>query len=212
MYNERMKERVFNKLNSALNIYEKLIYTKVGELKNTEAYYTREHLREIPAGGFTPIEPGAGWGGEWENMWLRGEFTVPAELDGKALYAVSDCGGAEQLFFLNGVPKGIINSKNRDFVGGSHACQYLGAAKAGETLRLAFECYAGHYDPNTDPFDDYFRPDPTQSFDHTFNGVEICTRNDDLFTLIDLPWKLYLQFIDHSQELFPVHFDHPATA
>ena len=184
MYNERMKERVFNKLNSALNIYEKLIYTKVGELKNTEAYYTREHLREIPAGDFTPIEPGAGWGGEWENMWLRGEFTVPAELDGKALYAVSDCGGTEQLFFLNGVPKGIINSKNRDFVGGSHACQYLGAAKAGETLRLAFECYAGHYDPNTDPFDDYFRPDPTQSFDHTFNGVEICTRNDDIFTLV----------------------------
>ncbi|MBQ6020067.1 MAG: alpha-mannosidase [Clostridia bacterium] len=184
MYQESLKNRVFNKLESALRIYEKLIYKKVGELGNTEAFYTKEHLRDIPQSGFAPIFPGASWGGEWENMWVRGEFTVPAELAGIALYAVSGCGGAEQLFFLNGVPKGIINSKNRDFVGGSHACQYLGKAKAGDVLRLAFECYAGHYDPNTDPYDDYFCPDPTQGFGHVFNGVDICTRNDDIFTLI----------------------------
>ncbi len=184
MYNENLKNRVFNKLQAAMKIYEKMIYEKVGELTNTEAYRTAEHLRAVPETGFTPIAPGESWGGEWQNMWLRGEFTVPAELDGKDLYAVSGCGGAEQLFFLNGVPKGIINSKNRDFIGGSHACQYLGKAKAGETLQLAFECYAGHYDPNTDPYDDYFCPDPTQGFIHTYNGVEICTRNEEIFTLI----------------------------
>ncbi|MBQ1552383.1 MAG: alpha-mannosidase [Clostridia bacterium] len=184
MYNENLKNRVFGKLEAALKIYEKLIYVKVGELRKTEAFHTLEHLRAVPESGFKPISAGESWGGEWRNMWLRGEFTVPAELDGEDLYAVSGCGGAEQLFFLNGEPKGMINSKNRDFIGGSHAAQYLGKAAAGETLRLAFECYAGHYDPNTDPYDDYFSPDPTQGFTHTFEGVDICRRNEDIFTLI----------------------------
>ena len=184
MYNENMKNRIFAKLEAALKIYEKMIFEKVGMLGNTEAYFTKEHLRAEPSDGFEPIAPGTQWGEEWGNMWLRGDFTVPAELDGKALYAVSDCGGAEQLFFLNGVPKGLINSKNRDFVGGHHASRFLGKVRAGETLHLAFECYAGHYDPNTDPYDDYFCPDPTQGFVHTFGGVEICTRNEDVFTLI----------------------------
>ena len=123
MYNENLKNRVFNKLEAAMRIYEKLIYEKVGDLQHAEAYRTAEHLRAVPETGFVPISPGESWGGEWQNMWLRGDFTIPAELEGKDLYAVSGCGGAEQLFFLNGAPKGIINSKNRDFIGGSHACQ-----------------------------------------------------------------------------------------
>ena len=184
MYNENLKTRVFRKLDAALKIYEKLIYTKVGALENAMALRTEAHLREAPREGLSPIAPGERWGGEWQNLWIVGDFTPPAALDGQDLYAVSNCGGVEQLFFLNGAPKGIINSKNRDFIGGSHACQYLGKAAAGQALSLAFECYAGHYDPNTDPYDDYFCPDPTQGFDYTYGGVDICTRNDDVFTLI----------------------------
>ena len=184
MYNENLKNRVFRKLDAALKIYEKLIYTKVGALENAMALRTEAHLREAPREGLSPIAPGERWGGEWQNLWIVGDFTPPAALDGQDLYAVSNCGGVEQLFFLNGAPKGIINSKNRDFIGGSHACQYLGKAAAGQALSLAFECYAGHYDPNTDPYDDYFCPDPTQGFDYTYGGVDICTRNDDVFTLI----------------------------
>ena len=131
MYNENLKNRVFRKLEAALRIYEKMIYEKVGELSDTQAFYTAAHLRQPPETGFQHIAPGQSWGGEWQNMWLKGEFTVPPALDGRDLYAVSGCGGAEQLFFLNGVPKGIVNSKNREFIGGGHACQYLGRAKAG---------------------------------------------------------------------------------
>ncbi|MBR3552851.1 MAG: alpha-mannosidase [Clostridia bacterium] len=184
MFNENLNNRIYEKLDHALHIYEKLIYQPVGALQNTEALFTEEHLRAVPDSGFAPIAPGTPWGGEWNNLWVRGEFTVPAALDGKTLFAVSDCGGCEQLFFLNGVPKGIFNTKNGDFIGGRHAAQYIGKAKAGETIRLAFECYAGHYDPNTDPYDYYFEPDPSQTFRHTFDGVQICTRNDDVFTLI----------------------------
>ncbi|MBQ4365208.1 MAG: alpha-mannosidase [Clostridia bacterium] len=184
MYNENLNNRIYEKLGHALKIYEQLVYRKVGELQNPQALFTEEHLRAVPEAGFAPIAPGTSWGGEWNNMWLRGTFTVPDALDGKALYAVSACGGNEQLFFLNGVPKGIYNTKNRDFIGGHHAAQYLGKPKAGETLALAFECYAGHYDPNTDPYDDYFAPDPSQTFRHSFDGVQICTRDEEVFTLI----------------------------
>ena len=184
MYNESMENRIFAKLRNALGIYEKLIYTKAGEIQNARAYFTQEHLRTPPESGCAPIAPGDAWGGEWQNMWLMGEFTVPAALEGRPLYAVSGCGGTEQLVFVNGVPKGIVNSKNRDFIGGSHACTYLGVYPAGAVIGLAFECYAGHYDPNTDPYDDYFRPDPTQGFTHVYGGVEICTRNEEIFTMI----------------------------
>ena len=87
MYNENLNNRVFEKLEHALPIYEQLVYNCVGELEHTEALFTSEHLRAVPETGFAPIEKGTAWGGEWNNMWLKGEFTVPAELDGKALYA-----------------------------------------------------------------------------------------------------------------------------
>ena len=184
MYNENLNNRIYEKLGHALEIYEQLVYEPVGELQDPQALFTEEHLRAVPETGFAPIEKGTSWGGEWNNMWLKGTFTVPDALGGQPLYAVSACGGNEQLFFLNGVPKGIYNTKNRDFVGGNHASQYLGKPKAGETLELAFECYAGHYDPNTDPYDYYFAPDPRQTFRHSFEGVQICTRDEAVFTLI----------------------------
>ena len=91
MYNENLKNRVFRKLEAALRIYEKMIYEKVGELSDTQAFYTAGHFRQVPETGFRPIAPGQSWGGEWQNMWLKGEFTVPHALDGRDLYAVSGC-------------------------------------------------------------------------------------------------------------------------
>ena len=185
MYNERLNSRIYRKLENALRIYEKYVYQKAGALADTEGLTTFEHLRAVPAEGFAPIAPGYKWGSEWENLWVRGKFTVPASLAGKKLYAVSNCGGVEQLFFINGVPKGLFNTKNRDFIGGSHASQYIGEFAAGETFELAFECYAGHFCVDTAPYDNYDYPDiPAWDYTHTFGGVEICVRDDDVFTLI----------------------------
>lgn len=184
MYDENLKNRVFQRLDAALRIYERLIYCKVGTLEHAQVFYTKEHLRTVPTCGFEPIDVGTSWGGEWNNAWIKGDFIVPQELDGKALYALSHCGGNEQLFFLNGVPKGIYNTKNREYIGGRHASQFIGKVHAGERVELAFECYAGHYDPNTDPYDDYFCPDSSQTFQHVYEGVEICERNEEIFTMI----------------------------
>ena len=185
MYNEKLNGRIYDKLNDMLPIYEKYLFTKVGELQATERFETSEHLRKPPESGWSAVSPGYAWGGEWHNMWVRGKFTVPAQLAGKKLYAISNCGGVEQLFFINGVPKGLFNTKNRDFIGGSHASQYIGEFKAGDVFELAFECYAGHFCVGCSPYDNYEWPDiPEQSYSWTFGGVEIAVRDDDLFTLI----------------------------
>ncbi|MCR4594525.1 MAG: alpha-mannosidase [Clostridiales bacterium] len=184
MYNENLKNRVFSKLEEAVKIYERLIYVNAGELEDTVSLYTDEHLRSVPESGFAPIEKGQSWGTEWGNLWVKGSFTVSRELAGKDLYALSHCGGAEQLFYINGVPKGIFNSKNREYLGGMHTSQYIGSFSEGEKIELAFECYAGHYDPDTDPYNNYYGPDKSQTFLHRFEGVEICTRNEKLFALV----------------------------
>ena len=110
MYDEKLKNRIYEKLDNVLKIYEQLVYQPVGALEHAEGYFTTEHLRSVPDSGFMPIAPGTDWGKEWENLWVKGDFTVPADLDGQTLYVLSDCGGNEQLFFLNGAPKGIFNT------------------------------------------------------------------------------------------------------
>ena len=184
MYNEKMKRRVFSKLENSLKIYERLIFTEVGQLQDVKALYTHEHFRSVPDTETEPITKGTVWGDEWGTLWVKGSFEVTDETAETPVYALSECGGAEQLFFINGVPKGIFNSKNREFIGGVHSSQYIGSFKKGERIELAFECYAGHYDPDTAPYDNYFEPDSRQTFSHCYNGVKICVRNDELFTLI----------------------------
>lgn len=187
MYHEGLQDRLLQKMERALQVYAPLLYQPVGALENAQGLTTREHFRAVPEGGFAPIAPGTSWGGEWMNLWVKGSFTVPAALDGQTLYAVSHCGGVEQLFFLNGEPHGIFNAKNRDFIGGNHAAQPLGAVRAGETYAMAFECYAGHFCVGSSPYDhyDYRYPDPpADDFGHVYQGVAICTRDDALFTLL----------------------------
>ena len=173
MYNEKMKRRVLSKLENSLRIYEKLIFTEVGQLRDVRSLYTHEHFRSVPDSVTEPITNGTVWGDEWGSLWVKGSFEITDELDGKPLYALSECGGVEQLFFINGVPKGIFNSKNREHIGGVHCSQYIGCFKKGECIELAFECYAGHYDPDTDPYNNYLEPDGSQTFSHCYNGVKI---------------------------------------
>lgn len=185
MYNEKFKDRMFQRIEKALSVYQKMIYENAVELEDVCSLQTKEHFRTVPENGFEPIEKGTKWGGEWVNIWVKGFFTVPSELDGKALYAVSQCGGREQLFFVNGIPRGIFNSKNTEFIGGNHMSQFIGKQKAGEKIEIAVESYAGHFDVDTGPFDNYDYPDiPQGDYSHTYDGIRICTRNEDIFTLV----------------------------
>jgi hypothetical protein len=136
MIYEKYNERLYNKFDSANKIYADLILRKVGELINAKSYKTREHLRAIPISGWQSIEKGSSWGGEWENIWIKGTAVVPKEAEGKKLYAVAKTGAREILYFKNGKPSGIFNSQN-DFIGGDHGAQLItGCGKTGEEFEL----------------------------------------------------------------------------
>ena len=145
MNNDRYIERTHKKIEAVLELYAAHIFRTVDTAKKVYAYHTTEHLRKPPmVEEMTEIAPNTNWGEEWGNMWLRTSYTVPAELEGEQLCVIPDANAVEILCFKNGKPAGIINSKNQ-FIGGTHSAMFVEAsAKAGSTIDLAFDCYAGH--------------------------------------------------------------------
>ncbi|MCR5781397.1 MAG: hypothetical protein K6G90_01535, partial [Clostridia bacterium] len=185
MSEEAIFGRLCEKFREMTAVYEKLLYTPVGTVSDFYGLQTKEHFRSVPESGFEPIAPGTSWGGAWQNLWVKCAYTVPEEAEGKKLYILSSCGGREQLQFIDGVPKGIYNSGAHRTLGDNHDAQYLGIGRADREYELAFECYAGHFDVDTDPYNNYDYPDiPMPEFRHTFGGVKVCTRDDELYTLL----------------------------
>ena len=182
MYNEPLKEKVYKKLETLTEIYGKKIFVPCGEAENVQYFDCgAEHLRLPPVDGLQPASKGDKWGGEWQNRWFLCTVKVPAAAQGKKLYAVSACGGVEQMLFINGKPMGLYNSKN-DFVGGNHAALLIcDNANAGDEFELAFECYAGHFCVDCHPFDNYGYPDIAEKdYMHTFNGIQLCYMDEEI--------------------------------
>ncbi|MBQ4353568.1 MAG: alpha-mannosidase [Clostridia bacterium] len=175
MNNNSYISRTTDKFESVLNLYARRIFKTIAKAEDVYAFETMEHLRLPPElSDMKPITDGANWGGEYANIWLRTSYTVPAEADGKILGAIPDCDAVEVLCFKNGKPSGIINSKNR-FIGGEHSAMFISTdAKAGETVDLAFECYAGHTCFGTQPYDNYTLDESKPwDYNHTYRGIRI---------------------------------------
>ncbi|MBQ8551332.1 MAG: alpha-mannosidase [Clostridia bacterium] len=197
IYN-RYSDKLLLKLKNTADIYSKLIFTKVGELEAAQYLETEEHYRSVPAEGFAPLDAGRRWGGEWQTMWVTGKATVPECADGKKLFCVARTNAYEILFFVNGKPCGIFNSKN-DFIGAMHCAELICEnAKAGDTYDLAFECYAGHFTTGAAPYSNYgCETSNNAAFIRTYEGIDICVMDEivkdfvfDLTALLQLAIKL----------------------
>jgi len=177
--------RTLSKLRQVNELYSALMFEKLETVSEVAAFCTQEHLRLPPEAGWESIKSGHKWGGEWQNIWLKFTYTVPANAAGKALYVKPHTNATETLCFTDGVPCGIINSKN-NFLGGEHSAVFLTAdAKPGDTFDLAYECYAGHYCVGTSPYDSYGRSEPgAHDFDKTFGGVDILVMDKDIGQMI----------------------------
>lgn len=175
MNNNTYINRTYQKFEHVLNLYAPHMFKTIAKADAVYALETMEHLRLPPdVSNMKPIAEGTNWGAEYSNLWLCTSYTVPAEADGKILGAIPDCDAVEVLCFKNGVPSGIINSKNR-FIGGEHSAAFISAhAKAGETFALAFECYAGHTCFGTQPYEGYDIDENAQmDYTHTYRGLRI---------------------------------------
>ena len=179
--------RVLGKLENLNKIYSGLMYTKIQSLENLLGMQTKEHFRKPPTEGLSPIKAGDRWGGEYMNLWIMGSYTVPEEFDGKRLYVIPRTNAYETLFFKNGIPDGIFNSKG-DYMGIMHSAQLITEnAKCGETFNLAFECYAHHFCAECHPYLHYGKDVPVgrdEDFQKTFKSIDICTVNEDIYNFV----------------------------
>ncbi|MBQ7152438.1 MAG: alpha-mannosidase [Clostridia bacterium] len=189
MYNEKLKTVNYIKLDKVIRNYGNLIFERIGELENVQGFCTAEQYRSVPEEGWAPLAPGTKWGGYFINLWVKGQFTVPAEYDGVALYAQPHTDGKELLYFVDGHPRGIFSWEHPG-VSGSHAFRVIDLnPRAGNVYELAFECYDKHPESGSDWFSLNERNDEPYEIggggsNRTYSGVSICVRNDvikDLF-------------------------------
>ncbi len=182
---ESYSNRMCRKLEAVNKLYAQLMYEKVDEVKDLMCHETLEHLRQAPTEGLKPIEPNTVWGGEYNNLWIMGTYTVPAELEGRSLWLIPHTDAYETLYFRNGKPDGIFNSKG-DYMGINHSVQVLTTnARAGETVTIALECYAGHFQVDEKPYNYYGIDNPTGGdYKHTFRSLDVACVNREIYDFV----------------------------
>ena len=184
MNHPELRKQTYRKLEKVMENYKLLMFEPVGQLE-AGALQTGKHLRQPPQSGYAPIAPGTPWGGLDVNLWVRGEFTVPAAAAGRRLYVLSHADGREQLLFINGKPKGIFSFKHLPD-GGAHDSRLLcESAVPGERFDIALECWDRQLEGGEDRFDcrsvdtgrDPLGPDVPG---RVYGGVEICAMNEEV--------------------------------
>lgn len=195
MLNDAQNRKLLAKLRRALETYEPYFFTGVSKLP-FRMYETDERLHAIPDDAlFESPETrtaGTAWGGEGRTCWFSAAFTVPPELDGQTLYLRPDVGGYEAMLWVNGVPRGTFATKIVVTRHGNHYCDCICAhARAGETLRLHVEFYAGHYVIGEQPFEERVRSD----FHFDAKALTVCTKNQDVVDFA-LDLRILLQLAD----------------
>ena len=186
-------EKMLTKLKRFEDTLNPYLFDRIDTLP-ASAFVADRQFHEIPGDEyFTPIESGFEWGGEGCYCWLKTQYTVPDSLDGKDIFILPEIGGYEAMLWVNGMPFGTFNTKIVYTAHGNHYCGLVKKnAKAGETLDIAIEYYAGHDYHGCDPFSDQYNP-----YHFEYKGLYICTKNEkinkfyfDLVTANDLAAKL----------------------
>lgn len=137
--------KVFPKLRGILARYMELRYYKVAEVEAEMVQVTEHHRYEPSQLKWKPARRGTKWGDSGVTAWFRGDITLPPECDKRKVFIRASTGG-ESLFLVDGCANGVFD--------GNHPVVCLTTkASPGTTYHLAFEAYAGHTFPGTQPFD-----------------------------------------------------------
>lgn len=181
MTQEKQLERVLHKAERLEKTYEPMIFTPLTQVP-MEGFSCMEHYRTPPQDApYRPMRPGDSWGAEWESLWLRGDYEIPAALAGQPLYILPRLGGWEGFLFLDGMPHAIFSNKYTTETHGNHyAARVTPGAPAGTRLHFDFEFYAGHYIPGSQPFEDTGLKDCR----HTYERVDIAARDEDVLRFV----------------------------
>lgn len=174
------KEKLMAKVENMAVTYEKYRLIPLDEIA-CDMWETDDHtLRSEPGNeaAWRPVHIGDPWGKEYGYAWFRGDLTVPASWEGKALWLLSGADATECLLFLNGEPAGLFDYTEEvsQPLTRPHRIQPLTfRAAAGETIHVALEAYAGHKVLGTMPFEDFGHCDNfyPNRWDRHFKGMTV---------------------------------------
>lgn len=169
-------ERVLSKTERFEEMLNPYLFDKVESI-DIRAFVADKQYHTVPDDSlFEAIGNGWHWGGEGNYCWFKGEYTVPDHLDGKDIFIMPKVGGYEAMLWVDGVPFGTFNTKIVYTSHGNHYCGLIKKnAKAGETISIAVEYYAGHDYHGCDPFSDQHNP-----YSFYFESFDICTKNEKI--------------------------------
>ncbi len=199
------------KLNRFLDMLEERMFETVSNVQ-MDIFQTKEHYYDVPDDAlFTPPVSNT-WGGESMYGWFKGDFVVPKELEGKALFAIPKTDFYEALLYVNNEPHSNYAKKIAIGPHGNHyANRFVKSAKTGDVYHLALECYAHHEVMGTGPM----TYENTESFVYEIAPFEIAVRDDkmmeflyDMRVLVDLSETPSTSFSHKAQlenALFEIH-------
>jgi Alpha-mannosidase len=185
MRNPKLLSQTNRKLKLVMNNYEHFMFEEIAHIESADALQTKKHFRHVPDAFEYRIHSGDQWGGMDMNLWARCDFTVPDLAAGRQLYAISQIGGREELFFVNGKASGIYTWKNQAVAAEHSARLICSDAVPGENYELAFECLDRIRLSGINGFDVSSQEEtPDDEADvqpgQTFGGVRICALNEDI--------------------------------
>lgn len=189
MLSDQSMEQTVSKLDRLAQMLKDRLFIPVGEAEMLGLYETKEPLHEIPdASLFGPLSQR--WGGDGVYGWFRMKYTVPEELDGKALFLWPRLGFYEATLWVNGCIHSNYAAKFVEGSHGNHWCNRITAsAHAGENIDLALEGYCWHTGPGSQPL----VRDTRKDFTYPVDRVDVCVRDEavrdflfDLTTLLSL--------------------------
>ena len=168
--------RTLGKLAGLEEHYAPLRWEKVADVP-IEMCETKEHFRAEPGAGeklkWRLAKPGTKWGGSWVTAWFRGDVKLPRRLQGKPVHIRAKTGG-ETLLLVDGEAMGV-------FDGFHPVVMMTPKATTSRAYHLAFEAYAGHTFPGTQPHD---TGPVVGRKSRSFDGIEVVVERTDVSAFI----------------------------
>lgn len=210
---ERYTQKTIDKVKRLYGEYSKFLYNKIAELpceiSEIPAPDNTPKARSLfsskmPENGWRNVKPGDKWGGEFCYAWIRSNYTVGNDLEGKKLLLRPNVGLVEGLLFLNGKASGnfdVCPDMPRDFR--LHEVQPLTLnAKSGENFDIVIECYAGHKVLGTMPYEngevDKWSFYPAEKI-RTFNSLDVVLCDEIVAEFLNLH-RTVSQILDCYEE------------
>jgi len=166
---------MLGKLTRFESTLDQLLFDKVDEVL-MRAFHTDGRYSTVPKDtNFSPCKENDFWEGEGTYCWFCGQYTVPAEYEGKTLFIYPKIDGYEGMLWVDGKPYGNFSNKISELGHGNHYCDMLKQdVLRNEKIEIALEYYTHHYVIGTKPFE----INPNDNFKITYHEVAICLKND----------------------------------